>query len=331
MSILQFLIAFFLATGFSSAVHAQNSEPDRHADAVQALINDGEYENAIARVEAALKDHGKSERLQLQKGLILVQLGDLDKAVSHYRKLLKRFRNNPEPGNNLAMVYRYQKKYGKAIDLFRATIKRFPEYVQARENLGDTYVQMALREFEDALAASPDNERLESKVDTTNRFDELARTNTAAERRRILAGKQTADNAIAELNRIKQAQLNALADPTEQILGTLEAWVTAVSVKNSDAYLAHYSQEFMPGGNLTLQQWIDKRQTALVSANYIRLAINQINLSRTDTDRVVATFIENYESDIVRTRMIKSLTFRRYDDGRWLIVREESRPDSGSG
>lgn len=327
-----------LSTGLATSVRAQSAditgnqttEADRHADAVQILINDGEYENAIARVEAAIRDHSKSERLQLQRGLALVQLNRLDDAVSHYTKLMKRFKNNPEPVNNLAMVYRLQKKYAKAINLFELVIKKFPDYAQAHENLGDTYIELASREYAKAIAISPVGELLESKVDASTRFAEIAASNTAAARRDALAKEARAEKAIRELAAIQKAEDDAarlaIEDPTERILGTLESWANAWSIRDSDLYIAHYSKDFVPQDGLSLGDWLAQRRSVISGSEYITLEIDDINLTRTAANQVIVTFNQSYESNLLKVATLKSLTLRRYDDNKWLIIREEARP-----
>lgn len=308
------------------------------SDAVQSLIDAGEYRNAIARVEAALGKHKRDQRLLLQRGLALVQLDRLEEAESHYKRLRRWFRDNPEPGNNLAMVYRYMGRYDKAVEQFEDTIRKFPDYAKARENLGDTYVEMAARVYESGIEAIPDDTILISKLEIANRFNRIAYNNTPEAKRNALNRATEAQAMDGEPTTqpvadsggegAQPARTNAAAGEStsaEAVLRTLDSWITTWSERDVINHLAHYAREFDPDADLPLAEWIGLRRQELETARYIVIDLTGIQVRQTTPDRVTVTFEQRYESDRRTELSLKTLTLGMAE-GAWLILREESRP-----
>lgn len=322
---------FFLYTIFLflfTPVWSDQSSARKDAEAVQQLINEQEFENAIARVDAALSQHKKDERLLLQRGFILVQLNQLEAAQKHYKKLKRKLKNNPEPGNNLAMVYRLQGEYAEAVELFKDTIEKFPDYAQAYENLGDTYIEMAQKEYQRGVDNIPDHELLTSKASISQSFNQISTDNTPSGKRRALAASQaTSENTAAESANHSGSQptVTPLRSPSDQVTDTLRSWVTTWSNRDVDNFLAHYSREFVPADGLGLPEWIGKRTEELSSTDFIKVRLNEIRITQSSADLIIANFIQEYETDSVNNRSLKSLTLKFYQD-RWLILKEESRP-----
>jgi hypothetical protein len=314
------LILIFLITAPALSL-GQSSDADTDADAVQILIDDEEYENAIARVEVALKKHKKNQRLLLQRGFVLVKLERFEAALSHYKKLNRKLKSNPEPGNNLAMVYKLQGKNSEAISQLKKTIKRFPDYAQAYENLGDIYIEIAQAQYKRGADQFPDNEILLSKSEIANDFNQLSTNNTKTAKRNALVEQET----VKKQQEQEVVQVVPLATPTDEIMQTLSSWITAWSERNVDDYLLHYSREYVPGDGIILGEWIGRRREDLNAAEFIKINLDQIDITQNDSDLIVANFVQTYESNLLKTKLLKSLTLRLYE-GNWLIIKEESRP-----
>ena len=319
----------------TSIAFAQSEDPSVDSAAVEALILDEEFENAIARVDAALKKHKKDETLLLQKGFILVQLNRVDDAFNHYKKIVRKLKKNPEPGNNLAMVMRMQGKRTDAIAQLKKTIKKFPGYAKAYENLGDIYIEIAQNQYKEGLDQVPDNELLASKSDIANRFGQIAQNNTRSAKRRALAIQKEAERKAQE-ERLKaeeeikqlaedQAKRDKLIAEEESAFARLSTWITAWSDRDIDGYLSHYSTEFQPLDGLSLPEWIGTKREIIGAAEYIKINLDKINLTRTAEDEIVAHFVQAYESNTLLSESLKTLTLKLYN-GQWLIIREEDKP-----
>ncbi len=303
------------------------------AEAVQALINQGQYDNAFARVEQALKKDKKSERLMLQRGFLLVQLNRLKDAKSYYKKLIRRLPKNAEPSNNLGVVYRMQGQYADAINQFKKTLKKFPDYGQAYENLGDVYIQQANIEFERGAKRLPLNQSLTNKAQLSAEFDVLATQGPApdvAEEPEPAAEPAIEPEPVADVATAQQT-LQGVPTKTEprktlkqEILDVLRSWTTAWTNLNSDNYLAHYSQEFTPGKGLVLSEWVAIKRESLNQISFVKLVLNDIKITPLGSNQAEVRFIQDYQSDAKNERSIKVLNFKQYGN-LWLIVREQSR------
>ncbi|MGB5707114.1 MAG: tetratricopeptide repeat protein [Arenicellales bacterium] len=308
----RYLILFSVLWAVSTGVWSDETENDADANAVQLLINDQEYENAIARVDVALRNQKNNERLLLQRGFILVQLNRLEEARKHYKKLKRKLKSNPEPANNLAMIYRLQGQYDDAIELFRETIEKFPDYSQAYENLGDTYIELAQIEYQRGADQIALNDVLASKASISSNFNQIARDNTPAGKRRSLAN-QLGSAEIRTVNASEESsEQQPLTTPleaaSEQVIETLRSWVTTWSNRDVDNFLAHYSREFIPAGGVGLPEWIGRKTEGISSTDFIKVRLNDIRISQNAADLVIANFVQEYETDSVNNRSLKSLT-----------------------
>ncbi len=191
MPVLKRLASILLITlvlSGSQIVLAGTAESD--AAAIAQLLDLGDYDAAFESLDRALLDHSDDHRLLLQKGFVLVQLGLLDEARIFYLDILESFNHDPEPWNNLAMVYRLQGLHENAVKQLRRTLQKFPDYTRAYENLGDTYLELAGDHYERGAGQLEFQSRLSSKAELIKVFDKLAYENTPAAKRQSLIERQ---------------------------------------------------------------------------------------------------------------------------------------------
>ena len=172
------LVPILLMLIFATPVLAETAETT--ANRVSELIIQLQFKDAHEAVDKALETHNNNEQLLLQKGFILVQLGLLEEAKKHYQDLMVMLKHSPEPWNNLAMVYRLQGNSESALDQFRQTIIKFPDFTQAHENLGDTYIELAGNHYHYGAAQLKHRGQLFSKAELIRNFNQVVEENTAA-------------------------------------------------------------------------------------------------------------------------------------------------------
>ncbi|MEJ2178321.1 MAG: tetratricopeptide repeat protein, partial [Gammaproteobacteria bacterium] len=243
---------------------------------VNQLLSSGDYETALSEVETGLNNNPNNLRLMLQKGFILIRLRRLDVAEEYYLDLIERLPENPEPLNNLGVIYQLQKKYDKAIALFDDTITRFPEFGRAYENLGDTYIQVATETYTKGREKTPDDEMLIAKAELGQSFYRLANETRES--------ASSADESTESKPRNEEGRTNSqneqkpVNDLDTEILEFLRSWTTDWSTKNIAAYFAHYAEDFSPADSTDLAAW-KKRKTAIIdAAEYIRIRIEAIKI-----------------------------------------------------
>jgi tetratricopeptide (TPR) repeat protein len=116
-----------------------------HADAaddVQRLINQGQLAQALQRAEAGAK--GADARLRFLHGVVLLDLKRDDDALNMFTALAQDYPQLPEPLNNIAAIHSRAGRWELARVALETALRNDPSHVMLRENLGDTYLQLAL-------------------------------------------------------------------------------------------------------------------------------------------------------------------------------------------
>ena len=338
------IIRFFvLLISFSFFVSTVNAGP---IEDVQSLIDKGEYKAAIIVADEHLKKDKRNEKLLLQKGYALVQSEQYDKAVRHYKRVIRQQKKNPEPMNNLGVVYKLQGKTKDAIDQFNKTIKKFPNYPNAYENLGDIYIAMGQAAYQKGLDKIVGNDILTTKRNLSRDFGDTAANSTQAalrkaeelkkqqelEEQRLAEEARMKAEAEAQAKREEQERLQkarlaqeaaqaAQLAPDEQVFEFLRSWITAWSDRNVDGYLSHYSREYQPLGEQTLNDWVERKSQTIANAQYILINLDSIDIDIASPSFATVEFSQTYESDTLNLTSQKRLTLQKYEDD-WLIIKE---------
>ena len=287
--------------------------------AVNKLLVAEKYSDALEAVNNGLTKDPQNRVMLLQKGYLLIKLRQLSEAESHYLELIEQLPEEPEPMNNLGVVYQLRREYGKAISQLNATVQKFPSFTQAYENLGDTYIQIATAQYIAGRNRAPTNKNLIAKADLGQRFYLAARENldSAQDRFDNKSNKEneaTKPSAEAKAGKRKKSTEAQLAD-------FLRSWVAAWSSRNTDAYFAHYADDFRPGENRTRNAWQQRKRNIISAAEFINIRVESIKIEDQKEDEVTLSFKQNYESNTYQSESLKQLELRRYDDD-WLIVAE---------
>lgn len=128
--------------------------PSQITTHIERLISDGKNQEALAMIEqreAQIKDQrGTDVQLMFQRARVLAALGRTDEAVNVYTEMTDRFPELPEPWNNLAVLYAQQGNLDQAHEALDMALRADPNYAEARANMGDIQLMMALRTYRNA-------------------------------------------------------------------------------------------------------------------------------------------------------------------------------------
>lgn len=313
------LLTFLLMVFVGNPVLAQEA----YQDSIKVLIDNGEFESALELIEETEAQVGnKNEWLNLHRGFVLIQMKRYDEAIKYYKKLIKRYKSNPEPINNLGVIYRLQGNIELAIETLKIGISKFPDYDKLYENLGDTYLQIAQETYAVGAQTNNPTATLVIKSDLSKHFHQVVLENLAlisSQQMRIEQGIVSNDVEAIE----QKASTSTERPPDVELMETLQSWVDAWSSLEADQYLSHYSNEFIPEDGSDLGNWVKMRTAALEQAEFIRISLQEINIELVTPSFVVASFIEQYESNLTRSDQHKQLSFRK-SEGKWLITDERN-------
>jgi len=160
------LCAGALLLGLGLAAHA-------HADDVQdanKLLKQKQFDQALEKVNGVLASKPKDAPARFLKGVILMELGKTEDAIGVFQALTEDMPDQPEPYNNLGVLYALQGHYDKAKTTMEMAIRIQPSYAVAHENLGDIYAKMASKEYERALQLDPNNTSPQGKLTTVKQL-----------------------------------------------------------------------------------------------------------------------------------------------------------------
>ena len=144
------------------------------AAVLQSLIDSRQYRAALERVDAELEKEPLDEALLLSRGYLLVALNRLDAAATHYLRTVELLPNRPEPGNNLAIVYRNQGRYADALVQLDGVIQAHPHFDQAYTNLTQVCRKVTRRRGEFGLWFSRERGEIEAATQFCDNYDHAA-------------------------------------------------------------------------------------------------------------------------------------------------------------
>ena len=130
---------------------------------VQRLMKRGETAQALAKAEEIIAAQPREAHGYFLKGRVLAEAGRPQEAMAVFTKMTEDFPEQPEPYNNLAVLYAQQKQYDKARATLEMAIRANPDYAVAHENLGDVYAKLAGLAYDKALRLDSSNKRARAK------------------------------------------------------------------------------------------------------------------------------------------------------------------------
>jgi tetratricopeptide (TPR) repeat protein len=142
----------------AGSAFAQNRNPQQatiaHTEALK-IYRAGERSRALARVDAGLAIDPQDAQLRFLRGVLLTELKRNADAIATFRTLIEDFPELPEPYNNLAVLQASNGDIDSARITLEQAIRALPSYGLAQENLGDLYLRLAVRAWEQAEYLSP--------------------------------------------------------------------------------------------------------------------------------------------------------------------------------
>lgn len=338
-----------LALGTALPTLADSNLPE-----VQRLIKQGQYPQALEKVDSYLASKPKDAQGRFLKGLILTEMGKPADAIAVFTKLTEDYPELPEPYNNLAVLYAQQKQYDKARTALEMAIRTHPSYAIAYENLGDVYAKLASQAYDKALQIDSSNSTAQSKMALIrDLISTSARPNVRPQAPAAPAPAPAAPASVPALKAAPQAAASAPA-PTATVIATtagvaaapakpvetkpaaakpdpavedvtkaLTGWADAWSRKDVKAYLAHYAPEFQPPKGMSRKEWESERHDRIAGKpGKIVVSFEDPQIT-VNGDKATAKFRQHYKAPGLKTSTTKTLVFL-HSAGKWLILEENS-------
>lgn len=345
-------LAIGLAIGFAAPAFADNL-PE-----VQRLIKQGQYPQALEKVDAYLSNKPKDAQGRFLKGLIYTEMNKPVEAIAVFTKLTEDYPELPEPYNNLAVLYAQQKQYDKARTALEMAIRTHPSYAIAYENLGDIYAKLASQAYDKALQLDNANAATQNKlalirdlITTSSKGTprpaaaatvaastpattgsapiKTSPASTAAPTASVVTTTQgAASTTPAKPVETKQAEAKPAPMATDSgnadITKAISAWASAWSRKDMKSYLSSYSSDFNTPKGMARKDWEAEREARIAGkSGSISVTFDEPQIS-VNGDKATAKFRQHYKAPGLSTSTTKSLVFVKTGN-KWLIKEENSR------
>ncbi len=334
---LERLAAAVLVLGWLACAGA--AEPDGYAQAAE-LLQRGDNDAALARVDAYLGEHPRDSRARFLKGVILAKQNRTQEAVAVLTALSEEFPELPEPHNNLAVLYASQGRYEDARRELEMAVRAYPDYAIAYQNLGDVYAALAAQAYENAVRIDAKSSTARTRLETIRKL--LPEGAVAAAPPVPLAGTAPAVEAPAPTPPSSASPESSHAPPavrvpaaeaapatvtapaqdaSRAVLSAVEEWARAWSRKDVENYLAFYAKDFRTPKGEPRGNWEADRREQLTTPRVIGVEVIDPKVMLTDPNHATVAFKQAYRADAYRSSGRKTLQMVR-QAGRWLIQQE---------
>ena len=336
--------ALSCALMFAASAGAQTDE----LQDVSQMLKQGQFDQALTRVNSYLATRPKDARGRFLKGLILAEQSKPNDAITVFTDLTKDFPDLPGPYNNLAVLYASQGQYDKARIALEQAIRTHPSYATAHENLGDIYAKMASQAYDKALQLDKSNSTAQTKLNLIrDLFPADPRSAKAAAAKAEPAKTTTTTTATAvatapapattydptkpapaapavkgpEPTLAKPAPASAGGN-TDEVMTHVNAWAKSWSDNDIPGYLGAYAADFQaPAGNRAA--WEAERKTRIAKPRKIQVVIESPKVEFESNNRAKVTFVQHYRSDALKSSNTKTLVMTKAGD-KWQIQQERS-------
>ena len=307
------LIALFISLCTTATAAEHNHRADEQAIAgIEQMIQQGHTQQAEQQLKQLLHNQPKQYQAWFMLGILLSDQHRYSEAIHAFQQVILLKPKLAEPHNNLAVIYDEMGDYMAAVEELEASIKLNPDYITARENIGDLYVKLAADSYKQVLERG-DNPEVRA------RYQRLLQVRGSIEES-DLPQRQPASAA--------QHSTAAPTPPSQQgiqatIRAAIEAWRQAWSNQQLDAYFAAYDDHYKGAKFKSRAAWERYKRRVILKRDYIRVTLDSIQITRIDPHRMQATFHQHYRSDVYNSDDDKLLWFKQVGN-QWKIVREST-------
>lgn len=266
------------------------------------LIEEKDYIEAKKIVDQLLNSDNENPQLLFIDGVLLSELGEIDKAISVFVSLTKSHPSLPEPYNNLAVLYAQSGNFDLARTALEKSIKTHPSYATAHVNLGDLYTRMASESYNQALQIDKSNKNAKTKLSLIKKLFNFQSIN-----KNIVLAQDA--KKTQSFNEVK----NKEEDINEKILVMIDNWKNAWMSQNFDQYISHYSDNFKNNKGMDIEKWKQFRKPRIVNKSSINLKLENIEISK-NKNLFNVSFIQIYQSGNIDSTTKKTLLIELVDN-----------------
>ncbi len=268
-------------------------------------------EEDIRELQAILEEVPDSGEVRLLLGLRWMELEQFDEAEKEFRRLKDLCAESPTAINNLAVALAAKARYEDAL----RELSKIPDDPTAIDN-GEAIGTVL--DFWDPSQRLPDTDSVDLTLldiaDSCIRppVESEEASDEGGPERSEIEGPAATEAAAAVTGADHRAPFEVVAD-----------WAAAWRAQDANAYLAHYSERFVPPGGISLDKWRARRQDRLTGPEFIELEIRELRNQKLEPGQVEVEFRQSYRSDTFQDVVRKTLRMA-LEEGGWRIVSERA-------
>ena len=126
---------------------------------VDKLLKARKYPEALELINTHIKKTPRNVQLRFLKARLQIEQRQFDQAKKTLLEITQQFPELPEPYNKLAALAANQNQWIEARDFLELALKLRPNYAIASANLGEIYIRLGAKAYENAAQEQP-NQRL---------------------------------------------------------------------------------------------------------------------------------------------------------------------------
>ena len=162
--LLALLLCAWLGGALAQATTTREPPPLTEPQQIEQLVRERKYADALKRADDWLVKNPRNAQVRFLRAIALAETGKGADAQAALEAMTSEFPELPEPYNNLAVMHAAAGRYELARSLLQRAIDVAPNYLTARENLGDLHIAMAADVYTRALALDPNNASLKARL-----------------------------------------------------------------------------------------------------------------------------------------------------------------------
>lgn len=282
-----------------------------------------DLQSAITDLDGVLKQSPKNAEARFLKGLALARSGDTAGALKVFNSLVEDEPKMAEAWNNLGVLRARNGDLVSARDALQQATTIDPQHGPAQENLGDIYVALARNAYSRAGELESDNAIARAKSQQLSAFIGSGQNGgqSASQANASSSGSEAAATPPSVPNVTRDSTGQASLD-TSTPEAALQSWARAWSAQDVNAYLAMYSNQFVPDDGSARAAWAAERRERVSAPSSINVSISDVQVSRRG-DQALVRFNQRYRSNTYQDQESKALLMSESGDG-WQILREGS-------
>ena len=239
---------------------------------------------------------------------------DLEGAHRLFKRLQEDYPDDPTVLNNLAVIATRLNQHELAFRLLEHAILSHPTISVNYKNLQSLYNYKTAQEYKKALS-------LESLELTTPKLDFIgisAHTDDTDDR---TAAEIVLSQEAIEKPLVEETQPVPTESDKGQIETSLKRWAEAWSRQDLNAYFNSYIEDYRPRSGIAHLRWRKLREDRIAKPQFINIRISNLSVKNQDDNNVVLTFRQHYQSNLLKSAVIKELKLYRTQIG-WKIKSE---------